>query len=174
MILLVICYLIYEEFFNNKSNKIYNVCILITLFILIAFNPIVFGYYHTLLTEFISITIAALACYLCWKFIYIDYDVNRIKFWSYTVIFAILAVISWNLKQPYVGTVIYPLIISFLIYMFKKPKITNVLFKILSIMISAAAIVCSIIVWNKILVANNVKQNSERDSSGFFARQLVS
>lgn len=173
MILLVICYLIYEEFFNNNSNKIYNVCILITLFILIAFNPIVFGYYHTLLTEFISITIAALACYLCWKFIYIDYDVNKIKFWSYTVIFAILAVISWNLKQPYVGTVIYPLIISFLIYMFKKPKITNVLFKILSIMISVAVIVCSIIVWNKILVANNVKQNSERDSSGFFARQLV-
>lgn len=173
IVMLVVSYLIYKEIFLGKFRKIYNFFILIIFFVLIAFNPIVFGYYHTLLTEFISITLAVVACYLSWKFIYINYDKNKKKFWIYTIIFAFLSVFAWNLKQPYVGTVIYPFIISVVISILKKIGIKNTLFKILSITISCFAIVVSILAWNKILVLNNVTQNEERDSSGFFARQLV-
>lgn len=173
IVMLFICYLIYKEFFLGKFKKIYNILVLILFFILIAFNPIIFGYYHTLLTEFISITLAVVACYLSWKFIYINYDKDKMKFWIYTIVFAFLSIFAWNLKQPYVGTVIYPFIISIIISIFKKIGIKNFLFKILSIIISVMAIVISILVWNKILVLNNVNQNDERDSSGFFARQLI-
>lgn len=173
MLMLFICYLIYKEIFWGKFKKIYNIFILILTLALIAFNPIIFGYYHTLLTEFISITLAVVTCYLSWKFIYVDYDKNKIKFWIYTITFAFLSVIAWNLKQPYVGTVLYPFIICIIISMFKKIGIKNILLKILSISISVISIVISILVWNKILILNNVNQNDERNSSGFFARQLV-
>ena len=173
IVMIYICYLIYKEIFFGKFKKFYNILILIIFFTFIAFNPIVFGYYHTLLTEFISITLAVVSCYLSWKFIYINYDSNKMKFWVYTVIFSFLSVIAWNLKQPYVGTVIYPLIISVIISAFKKIGIKNVLLKVLSMVISCLTIVVSILIWNKILVLNNVNQNGERNSSGFFSRQLV-
>ena len=50
-----------HEFFKSKITRwifaIYTV-------IFIVLNPMLFGYYHTLLTEFVSMTITLLMCYL--------------------------------------------------------------------------------------------------------------
>ena len=52
--------------FSSESKKIKTV-LMILFFLLVVFNIIVFGYYHTLLTEFVAMTVSIVSCYLSWK-----------------------------------------------------------------------------------------------------------
>ena len=53
------------EAISIGSNKL-KVLLYIVFFFVIIINPIVFGYYHALLTEFVAMSISLLSCYLSW------------------------------------------------------------------------------------------------------------
>ena len=97
---------------NLKSQKkvpIIYITLLITFFIMI--DPIIFGYYNTLLTEFVSSTIAVSACLIS---VYVYRKVTELKrdqFIFFIGLLILLVVVSWHIKQPYVGAALFPFII---------------------------------------------------------------
>ena len=91
IIMIVTCYFIYKDTIKDEEccSKTMKWIFIILFLILIAINPMIFGYYHTLLTEFLAITLAILGCYLSWKWMNVNFKENKIKYSSYTVVLAI-------------------------------------------------------------------------------------
>ena len=169
------CYYIYKDSISNEkclSEKIK--VLLITLwFFLVAINPMIFGFYHTLLTEFIAMTVAVLSCYFAWKWINIDFKTSKIKYIIYTLTFSIATVIMWFLKQPYVTTVIFPVIIAAIISFVTNKNLKNFIQRSITIIICIIALAIGIKTWNFILKITNVPINQDRTSSGTFSAQLI-
>ena len=173
VLMIGICYLIYKDIVKNNIPKWVKIFIVTLFVVFIILNPILFGYYHTLLTEGFAITFSIIGCYISWKYIYINPEKQIKKYIIYTVIFGFLSAFMWNLKQPYVGTIIYPLIVAIIISIIKKSSMKNVCLKILTFIVAIISIVLSIFLWNFILKINDVKVNENRSSSSFFSRQLL-
>mgnify|MGYP005755292635 CR=1 FL=1 len=175
IIMIVTCYFIYkdtikEEKCCSKTMK----CILgILFFVLIAINPMIFGYYHTLLTEFFGITLAMLGCYLSWKWMDVDFKENKIKYSVYTLILAVLVAIAWHLKQPYVSTILFPIIISAILSFIRNTSIKNFLQRAITIIICIIVLAGSIKLWNTVLEKNNVQIKADRTSEGFLSSGII-
>ena len=69
LIFIYFIYKILDEVLKCKNKERYISIILL----LIYFNPIIFGYYHALLTEFVAITLSVFSCYFSWKYINIEH-----------------------------------------------------------------------------------------------------
>ena len=94
-------------------SKIYNICkrfglfisvegfsaFIVWILIFIVFNPIVFGYYHTVLTEFIAMTISVIICYLCVNYIGCNWAENKKKCIEYVCVFVFLTIFLYHIKQ---------------------------------------------------------------------------
>lgn len=175
ILMLVGCYYIYkdtikdEEHFNKKVKYIF-----IVLFLLaVPFNPMVIGYYHTLLTEFVAMTFSIIGCYLAWKWMDINFKENRVKYCIYTLVLAILTAIAWQLKQPYVTTILFPIIIAGIVSFVRNVNLKNFLQRLATIIICIIVLVISIKIWNLILRKNNVTIKENRTSAGFLASGII-
>ena len=175
LIMLGGCYLIYKDTIKNEKNlsKSMKMLLGILFVIMIVLNPMIFGFYHTLLTEFIAMTLAVVTCYISWKWIYIDFSSNKLKYIGYTIIVAILTPIAWFLKQPYVGTVIFPVIIASILVFIRKPSLKNILQRAITLIICAITLIISLKTWNLFIEKNDVKIKQERTSSGFLSSGII-
>ena len=148
------------------------------LFILILFltvtNPIIFGYYHTFLTEPIAITLSVVICYLSFRFILEDYNFKETKFWIYNILFAFLAIFSWFLKQPYVSIILLPVVLSAIISIINKFEIRNIFYKGFSIFICIFSLIVSIHVWDNILSSKGIDLTTNRNVKNGLGSQLIS
>lgn len=156
--------------FENTKKKI---ILGILTAILIIFNPIIFGYYHVVLTEFIGITLAVAMCYFAWNWVELDFKENKKKYILYTLIFAIATAFAWSLKQPYISCVMFPLGIATLISLIKKFSIRNILQRAITIIICVVVLVISLAVWNKILEIGQVPMQTDRTSSSFLSNGII-
>ena len=153
---------------NTKLDKIFRY---FTFFIII-FNPIIFGYYHALLTEFVAITISIIFCYVCWKWMDID-DIKDKKNIFYIILFVIFTIFAWFLKQPYVTIVLFPLIISSFLSIISKFKWKNILLRLGTICICLICMFVSIKCWNNFLAGKSIDTNTGRSSGNMFGGQLI-
>lgn len=169
------CYFIYkdtvknEECLSKKMKWIFG----ILFCILIAINPIIFGYYHVVLTEFFAATFSVLGCYLSWKWMNIDFKENKIKYIIYTVILSILVAIAWHLKQPYVGTVLFPILISAVLSFIRNTNVKNLLQRFITVLSCVIILFGSMKLWNFVLYKNNVKIQENRTSEGFLSEGII-
>lgn len=159
----------YEKFLGRKMKSVF----LVAFVILVLINPMIIGYYHTLLTEFIAITIAIISCYISWKIMDINLKENKILYIVETLLLAILATVMWLLKQPYVGTVIFPLLSASVIAFIREPKLWNFVQRLFSILICIITIFAGIKTWNFITKIGNVKIDASRTSEGFLAAGII-
>lgn len=153
---------------NNKKYKI----ILISLLAIIL-NPIIYGYYHVLLTEFIAMSLSVLSCYLAYKWIDCNFT-NKKKFILYLILFTFLTIITWFLKQPYVSVGIFPIFIAFIIRMFNKEKIKKKLSLIITLLFCLVSLVTSIGIWNHILESKGLDSNSKRNPTASLGNTFIS
>ena len=122
------CYFIYkdtvknEECLSKKMKWIFG----ILFCILIAINPIIFGYYHVVLTEFFAATFSVLGCYLSWKWMNIDFKENKIKYIKTTICR------NSFISNTYFGSIIF----------YKKYKCKKLIAKIYN-----SFILCNYFVW---------------------------
>lgn len=142
---------------EEKKDKISSFFVWILFICFIVFNPIIIGYYHVMLTEFVAATAAVLSSFLSFKWINVQFIKNKVKFLLYLILFSIFAVFMWFLKQPYVIVVIIPFFIATVLSMIKHKNWWNSLTKIAASMIVLISIFVGIVAWNKILEENNVK-----------------
>ena len=172
--MIIISIMIYKKVIKNidfgKKEKIIAI-VLYVLFVLV--NPLIFGYYHVLLVEFVGMTVALLSCFLSWEFLNINFKNDKGKYVLYTIIFTILGIMMWHMKQPYFSTILFPLVFASLISICKEFKLNNILSKLVSIIIVILGLVISIIIWNKLMVSQNVTIKEEKTSTGLMSEQLI-
>lgn len=173
--MLVACYFIYKDTIKDESccSKLMKYILIILFFILIAINPMIFGYYHTLLTEFFGMTLAMLGCYISWKWMNVNFYENKLKYFIYTLVESILVIISWHLKQPYVTTVLFPIIIAAILSFVRNTNIKNLMQRVVTVLTCFIMLAISIKVWNITLEKNNVKIEEERTSEGFLSSGII-
>ena len=153
ILMLLGCYLIYKDTIKNEEhfNKKVKYILLFLFLLLVVFNPMVIGYYHALLTEFVGMTLSIIGCYLAWKWMDVNFKENKMKYSIYTVVLAILTAIAWQLKQPYVGTILFPIIIASIISFVRNVNLKNFLQRLATIITCAIMLIASIKIWNVIL-----------------------
>jgi hypothetical protein len=167
LIYFYIIYLISKVIFKDvRFNKYLS--IIFALFCI--FNPLIFGYFHTLLTEFFAITLMVLCCYLSWKWIYIREKRKKI-FYSLFFIFSLS--FSYFLKQPFICVVFIPLLISIIICLIKSHTFKNIMYRCGTMIASIIVLFTCIICWNRFLIYKNVDMNTGRDSSSLLTGQLL-
>jgi hypothetical protein len=170
--LLFFGYKIIREITSIYRDKILDYFIWILFVILIIFNPLLIGYYHTMLTEFIATTIALICCFMSYRWINKSFAENRKSFILYTLAFAFLTIFAWFLKQPYVSIVVFPLFVGTLLSIMKIRNIKNVLSKIGVVLFCIFCLFAGIFVWNRILI-NSGGASPSNVSSGFVNSGMV-
>lgn len=156
--------------FENVRNRI---ILGVLVSILIIFNPIVFGYYHVLLTEFVGMTLAVVMTYLSWDWIDFDFKDNKKKYIIYTLVFSILTAFAWSLKQPYVSCVMFPILVASLIAIIRKFNVKQVIQRIVTIIVCIIMLIISIVIWNKILEFGHVSMQEDRTSESFLSNGII-
>ena len=158
------------KLFENVRNRI---ILGVLVSILIIFNPIVFGYYHVLLTEFVGMTLAVAMTYLSWDWIDFDFKDNKKKYIIYTLVFSILTAFAWSLKQPYISCVMFPVLVAALIAIIRKFNVKQVIQRIVTIIVCIIILIISIAIWNKILEIGQVPMQENRTSESFLSNGII-
>jgi len=132
--------------------------------ILIVFNPILIGYMHGLLTEFVAIPCSVILCLLSYMWLKGEKIFHKIIL-SISVV--ISCVLLWFLKQPYVFLALGPVVMAGFISIFENRKLKNILYRAGICFTCIIMIIVSNIAWNAILEKNNVDMNTGRDTTSF-------
>ena len=136
----------------------------------VFFNPIILGYYHTMLTEFVAITITSITLMMAWKWWQTDTKKSKILYSAYFIVFTS---ISYFLKQPYICTVLIPMLISIIYGIIKDHSKKNILYYASTFVLTVIFLLVSMTSWNMILERNGVNVNTGRDSSSMLSKQLL-
>jgi len=150
------CYFIMHS--SQFKDHVAKEVTVIIIFLFIALDPLILGFYHTLLTEFLATTIAIISCYgayhLYQKLIQLPTFSSTTLFW--TAFFVLMVPFSWHLKQPYIGIAYFPFIVSCLLMFFYKPTKAKILYFILANSLVVLAVAISMLAWNAFLRKNDV------------------
>lgn len=167
-------YIVYSKVINTERKKTIKIIYYLFYLVFILFNPILFGYCHGVLTEFVAIPLSVLSCYLAFlwfkdKFIKFNDKKNII----FVIIFSILFVFVWFLKQPYITIVFFPVFVGTVISVIIHKNFRHFLIRMLNIMICCSILLFSIIGWKKILISNGVDYANGRNSESFINGSIL-
>lgn len=165
----IIVYILNDLNFNNKFKKVIEYIIIF----LIIINPIIYGYYHCLLTEFVAITLSVVSCYLCIIWLNLDFYENKKKYIFVSLIFVFLTIFSWFLKQPYVSCGFFALIITYTISIFENHSWKQLLVRTATVLCCIFCLIMSIKIWNHILDSHGANSNTTRNPSNGLGLQLI-
>ena len=162
------------EAISIGSNKL-KVLLYIVFFFVIIINPIVFGYYHALLTEFVAMSISLLSCYLSWiLYLYSqEKECDRKKLIMLTAYFVIMTPFSWFLKQPYVSITLFPLIVATILQLFSLKGYFSKIRMVAITVLSLISLFGGIFLWNSVLKRNGVSLDSDRNVTTSVGNLLI-
>jgi hypothetical protein len=148
---------------NDKRKPVISKFIIFMIvFVLIALDSTIFGYYNTLLTEFVSVTLAVLAIWLCILILREDARSSNFQTILYTCCLVILVVLSWHVKQPYVGAALFPFIFLAAVLFVNKASRKKSTIIIIGVVTSLIAVFMTTQLWNGFLVQNGNPMPPER------------
>ena len=107
---------------NYKSGKA-KFWVSTAIFLLIACDPTILGYFHAVLTEYMAATFAALACLLGFKLYKSNFYSKQ--FWLLNLALIFISLVGWHIKQPYLGIGLFPHAIAYLLMLTRRPGIKN-------------------------------------------------
>jgi drug/metabolite transporter superfamily protein YnfA len=168
-------FIIFSFFFEITTSqslgnkKTYLTSLIVFLFIIL--DPIIFGFYHVLLTEFITSLISVITCLLIYL-VYKNQQNNQLLY-SSVLIFSILAIIAYHLKQPYVGAVLFPIFLISLLLIRKFSNMKTTLFILFLNLFIFLQLGLSILLWNIFLPNIGLAGNHERRIS-YYLTELIS
>jgi len=165
---LIISELAIEALQLKKLRDRYILRILVFLFIVL--DPIVFGYFHSLLTEFDAAIFVALSALLAIKLI--NEQMSSKKFWLLICCFTVLAVMAWFLKQPYVGSVLFPLVISLFIILLTQFTRKKLLYFSGIGLVLIAIVLAGQLLWTNFLISEGNPIPKERQFSTWLSTSV--
>lgn len=142
-------FLIYKKLKKEGflKNKILTVAFIGYVGIFVALNPMFFGYYHTVLTEFVGITGVALMSTLAWWWADFTWEKNKIGIIIYPIIFSLTTILLYHVKQSFVVLALLPLLTASVLSMFNDFNYKNVVSKILTLAVVGLSLIHSIKLW---------------------------
>lgn len=165
--LMLLCYLLtiymcnkFIKIIDDGSYRYYKYL----LILIIAFNPIIFGYYHTLLTEFAGATLC-LFNILFYLWIYKQEEQKKkssivIK----TIVLSINLILAYSLKQTYVAFIILPYLGIEFLRLIKTKKIYNIANICVTLIIGMSILLLSNKLWINYIEAGNIFYNAEKET----------
>lgn len=144
-------------------------------YIFFVFDILIFNWYHVLLTEFITASIALVSIYLSYEYGFMKYNENKIKFILISIYFILLIPITYHIKQPYFLIVLLPLVFSLFTFYVNRDLTdkTTIKLKIIVLILSLATLLGSISLWKSFLVSQNNKLTENRSTMYFLNKQLI-
>lgn len=152
------------------SNKVGRIMMYITYGICVVFNPILIGYMHGLLTEFVAMPILVISAIISSLWIKNKSKIAKIFI---PVILAVSCIFMWFLKQPYLFLGLGPIIVASIISVFENRKLKNLLYRIVVVLICIVSVLGSNVIWNKVLEKNKVDTNTGRDTNSFIKTAVI-
>ena len=144
------CQIVFDVFKFNKGKERFLISFFIFLFI--AMDTTILGYFHTLLTEYLSAIIAVISCSIAIK-LYQSSLFSR-RFYFLSSFFVIMVPVAWHYKQPYIGASFFPLlIISFLIFL-RQISFKTLAYVLVVNLAVGILVILSTLAWNTFLQAN--------------------
>jgi hypothetical protein len=171
LVMLFVSAKIIREF--SRENKKIKTVLMILFFLLVVFNIIVFGYYHTLLTEFVAMTVSVVSCYLSWKLLLKTTKGDKKYYFLFMLYFVVMVPFSWFLKQPYVSITLFPLIISTIISLFTSKPIKKFLPHFAVLLLSIVSLFVGIFAWNKILEKKGLETDTSRSAFNMLGEGMI-
>lgn len=169
LVFVIICYKLCAELSKNFKHKKIVQNILLAIIIL---NPLIFGYFHVLLTEFVAITMTILNIYLAYKWIFIK-ETSKKEAVLYSVYFIFSLLFCYHLKQPYFVIAFTPTLIATILSLIRNHTKKNYFYRIGTLAVSIIFLLVSIFSWNSILKSHGVNIDTGRDSSSMLGKQLL-
>lgn len=155
----------YKIIIKNKCN---NKISMLLFIILIIINPILYGYYHILLTEFAATTFSVINIFISCYFLNKEYNKKNyiIMLVYYTIFFGIM----WFLKQPYFTVAIIPCIVLAILKIKSKKDILK---SISLVLIPFILLIGMIFTWRFICIQSNIDYDKGENSSFFLKTGLI-
>lgn len=162
---IIMTYNIYKIYLKFKEEKVfdkYDTCIyFLWTFLFIIINPLIFGYFHTVLTEFVGLTVAIQIAFLCWKWLYLSWKDNKKEIILYCIYFSILTMFIYHIKQSLVPITLVPILFSSLISIIREWNLKNFLTRFLTFLVVVITLITSIIIWNFYMKEAKTQEDTE-------------
>ncbi|MBR3161662.1 MAG: hypothetical protein IKF19_02920 [Bacilli bacterium] len=153
--------------YSDKKKKKYISIIIFSIII----NPIIYGFYHCLLTEFVAITLTMISIYLA--ILWLNIDVINKKYITYSILFILLTIIAWFLKQPYVSCSLFVFITTYIVQILENKKIKNITIRTCTLIICIIFLIISIQSWNAFLKKMGNNPDTSRNPTNSLGFQLI-
>lgn len=159
LLLYFFCCIITLDLFHpsNKKNRRF---IIFLIFLFIAIDPTILGYYHVVLTEYVAATFAIISCFAALRLFKSPIFSKRFFLWSFY--FLLTVPISWHLKQPYIGAAYFPFITCCLLIIMREFSKKTIAYGLIINLLIISSLVISAITWNAFLISQNNPMNENR------------
>lgn len=150
----------------NTNLKLYD-CILIFIFALMS--PILWGYFHLVLTECISVSLQTVYIYYSIRFFTNRKNqcTRKYEYLFFLLFSCFMTILFWFLKQSFVVNTVFIIIIFEFLICIDKPSLKKILYFILLLICVAGSLKGSIIIWR-----TAVGSEDDRHTTDYFANRL--
>ena len=142
------------------EKKSWIICFLYAF--LIVLNPIIMGYSHCVLTESLTVLLAMFGVCLSYQYYFIEKNTNIIIKIIYVLLCAILITVMWFLKQPYMLIIFFMYFISIVAKVINKERIFNIIYGLITVVVSGVFLFSTLLIWNSILEKNKLNNATEQ------------
>lgn len=161
VLFVVSCYFALSLFKPRNENNRF--LIFLFIFILIALDPTVIGYYHTLLTEYVVATIAIISCFVALQ-LYKSTLFSK-RFYILSAFFLFMVPVAWFLKQPYIGAAYFPFIIVFFLIILRNFSKKILLYGLVANVVIIIIVLATTVAWNTFVENRGNPMSEERQFS---------
>lgn len=152
---------------HNENTRL---LIMTFLFLFIALDPTIVGYYHTLLTEYVAATIGIFSCFAA-ILLYKAPPFSK-RFYFLTAYFLVMVPIAWHVKQPYIGAALFPFLIVCLLLLIQQFKKNTILYVFITGVSLVILVLGSTVAWNSFLRSNGNPMDEGRQLTSVVERRF--
>ena len=171
-LLITIFYFFKKEIYNKvlkSKQKMYKKIFYTIFIIFIILNPILYGYYHTMLTEFSAITFSIINIVIVSK-INDNKKLTKKNLIINLIYFIFVFIYSWFLKQPYITISFFPLLA--LLFLKIKNK-TNRIKTLILFIVPIISLLISMKLWDNFLTVSGIKYNAGESTNYYLNKALI-
>lgn len=132
----------------------------VAVFWFVVLDPIVFGYFHSLLTEFDAAILVVASSWLALKLYSEQFPSKR--FWILVGCNFVLTLVAWFLKQPYLGAALFPFAISLGLKLLHKFSWKKLLYFSAIGTVSIVLVLVAQFLWTTFLISRGNPISKER------------
>ncbi|SEK45448.1 hypothetical protein SAMN02910377_00927 [Pseudobutyrivibrio ruminis] len=162
----VYCFYVLRFYYLIKGTLLQRPKIIEVVFINIVmfYSPMIWGYAHIALTEFVAATVFVIYLYVCYKFLLGCKDMNKTGEIIFVVKSSIILIFLWFLKQNYAIFVLGMLAVTYLLVSLKNRNVKCLINKALALILVTALWLSSIAMWNNLLSKSKIVETIVQDN----------